>query len=400
MAQRKPRAGHDSITAETEEANIPPFFNTTFSTHRVSPLYIGPEPLTDARLDSLAHRLRDTLVGDVVRGIQIGLEATDTSAGQVGTLRAVTIGWFQPENVLGQAATDAGEEDLEWVQQRGLWIAIQHENAAFAALLMPGLASGAPEKRPAWATEPQLKVNDDHFLHLPLLLLRMPQPLKGVVGEWLSTTFDCRVNQLCLGTKTLLNVWEGWINTIGLASKGPDFSLKLSFNLPPGRDGRPSAPGPETDGEEREAGLRILEVAISSADLQRFLAAGQTEGPYRADASASWQGDARERRRLAGNNTDDGWGWRADESAVESADAAKHAFTEALARYLDHHLALNLFHPSVRVVQVACSAFVLAQSRLKVVKLGGASVDLGRAAWMFVGQLAARIRDTSMVMAA
>ncbi|PHH82593.1 hypothetical protein CDD82_5518 [Ophiocordyceps australis] len=396
MAKRKPQADGDSNATETEEANTPPFFNTTFSTHRVSPLYIGPEPLTQARLDSLAQRLRDTLVGDVVRGIQIGLEATDTPAGQVGTLRAVTIGWFQPDNVLGQAATSAADQDLEWEQQRGLWISIQHENAAYAALLMPGLANGAPAKRPVWATEPQLDVNNKHFLDLPLLLLRMPQPLKAVVGEWLSTTFDCRVNQLSLGTKTLVNVLEGWINTVGLASKGPDLSLRLSFNLPRRRDDRSREPGSETDGEEGEAGLRTMEVAISSADLQRFVVAGQAEGPYRAGASASWQGDARQRRILAGSNTDDGWGWRAD----EGTESSKHPFTEALARYLDHHLALNLFHPSVRVVQVTCGAFVLAQSRLKVVKLGGAKVDLGSAAWMFVGQLATRIRDTSMAVVA
>ncbi|KAJ3484394.1 hypothetical protein NLG97_g7060 [Lecanicillium saksenae] len=224
---------------------IPPFFNTTFSTHRVSPLFIGAQPLDQTRLDQLAHRLRDTLVGDVVRGIQIGLESLETPAGQVGPLRYVKFRWFSPADVLGDrevldGAPDRARGEAADDLSKGLWVEIRHENAAYIALLLPGyttLQQAGSIKPSDWSMRPGRLATDNNldetrFLHLPLLLLRMPQPLKHVIGDWLSTTFDCRVSKLSLGTKTLVNVWEGWIETMGLSTKGPDFVVTLAFNSP------------------------------------------------------------------------------------------------------------------------------------------------------------------------
>lgn len=410
MAPRKSQArgapvapNGSSNHTDADDDIVPPFFNTTFSTHRVSPLYVGPQGLTTARLEHLAHRLRDTLVGDVVRGIQVGLEATDTPMGQVGPLRAVTIRWFHAQSILGAALADEGSEEarnrFSGGQGRGLWIEIRHENATYVALLLPGSsrhADDAAPQQPAWATQPgNADIDKSQFTHLPLLLLRMPQALKTVIGEWLSTTFDCRVSRLTLGTKTLVNVWEGWIRTSGLPSKGPDFALTLSFNAPAAE--RRGSAASDSDGELGEGndsagpGLKSLEITISPSDLRRFLRAGEEAGTDERNASDAWTNDPRERRRLAGGNADDGWGWRT------SGDGPKHPFTDALARYLDHHLALNLFHPGVRVVQISCGAFVLAQSRLKIVKLGDVTSDLARAAWMFVTELGARVRDDALL---
>lgn len=113
MPPRPGRSRNDSTDDDSNapEDVLPPFFNTTFSTHRVSPLYVGRQELTTQRLDQLAHRLRDTLVGDVVRGIQIGLESTDTPAGQVGSLRSVKIRWFHAQRLL--------DRDLFYTEQDG-----------------------------------------------------------------------------------------------------------------------------------------------------------------------------------------------------------------------------------------------------------------------------------------
>ncbi|KAG5946855.1 hypothetical protein E4U59_002828 [Claviceps monticola] len=413
---------------------LPPFFNTTFSTHRVSPLFIGQQELDPARLQQLAHRLRDTLVGDVVRGIQIGLESTDTPAGQVGALRSVTIRWFQAQKLLG-GDLDYTEQDsgngiddavmrhwnrLSERHKRGLWVEIVHENASYVALLLPGHPGAVRDRRTAtsngWAMQSDGKTLDvgadpDQFVHLPLLLLRMPQALKGVIGDWISTTFDCRVSKLNLGTRTLVTVWEDWIKVAGLPGKGPDFSISLAFNAPLAKKARSSkaAPGNEAaeqerqgpdEGEDedsededtsREPGLRSIDMTISPQDLRRFFRVGEQSGAlYGSINSGPWESDPRERRRLAGGNADDGWAWRTNQAPDE------HPFTEALARYLDHHLALNLFHPSVRIVQISCGGFVLAQSRLKVVRVGSVSDQLARAAWVFVTRLGERLRGEKM----
>ncbi|POR39048.1 Uncharacterized protein TPAR_00750 [Tolypocladium paradoxum] len=397
-SQARGATNGSSNHSDADDESVPPFFNTTFSTHRVSPLYVGPRGLTTARLEQLAHRLRDTLVGDVVRGIQVGLEATDTPMGQVGPLRAVAIRWFHAQSILGDAPADDGSEEgwhkFSGEQGRGLWMEICHENATYVALLLPGLSSSADDgaaQQPTWAVQPSnTDVDKSQFAHLPLLLLRMPQALKTVIGEWLSTAFDCRVSKLALGTKTLIDVWEGWIRTSGLPSKGPDFVLTVSFNAPATESAASDSDGGLGESNQSgEPGLRSLEITIAPADLRRFLRAGEA-GARESTASDAWTSDPRQRRRLAGGNADDGWGWRTSE------DAPKHPFTEALARYLHHHLALDLFHPGARVVQISCGAFVLAQSRLKIVKLGHVTSDLARAAWMFVAQLGARIRDDAL----
>ncbi|RSM08002.1 hypothetical protein CEP52_004993 [Fusarium oligoseptatum] len=130
-------------------------------------------------------------------------------------------------------------------------------------------------------------------------------------------------------------------------------------------------------------GLRSIDITISAQDLRRFLRAGQK---IRPSDKTIWKGDARERRRLAGGNTDDGWAWRTTQ------DAKTNPFTEALGSYLHHHLALDLFHPSVQVTQISCTGFVLGQGRLKILMLGDMSQSLSRAAWAFVAQLGERVR--------
>ncbi|CAM1510844.1 Fc.00g083570.m01.CDS01 [Cosmosporella sp. VM-42] len=389
---------------DTDDEALPPFFNTTFSTHRVSPLYIGPEALTATRLEALAHRLRDTLVGDVVRGIQVGLEATDTPMGQVGPLKAVRIRWFKASSILGAGPTfqrleshDLSSEaqgnnwaELSDKQKQGLWIEIRHENAAYVALLLPGLSSASSAKGPEaedWtmqseASHRSVGINQDHFYHLPLLLLRMPLPLKNVLSDWLSAAFDCRISKMTLGTHTIISVWERWVKAAGLPDRGPDFVVTLAFNspLPDAGNAVDTGTDDETMDNHNESGLRSMDITISPQDLRRFVRAGATIQPTNSTSTSTWEHDPRERRRLAGGNSDDGWAWRSNKQTT-------YPFTEALGRYLDHHLALNLFHPSVRITQISCAGFVLGQSRLKILKIGEMSTEFHHAAWLFVAQL-------------
>ncbi|KAF4966521.1 hypothetical protein FSARC_5763 [Fusarium sarcochroum] len=380
--QQSPAQSVETTTDNVNDESIPPFFNTTFSTHRVSPLRVGKARLTTHQLLAIASRLGDTLVGDVVRGIQLRLEATDTPMGQVGALKGVRIDWFRASTLLGEDIGDnnleaprGDQSDIPDDQKQGLWINIEHENAAYAAILLPGLSASSnshPEK------------DQDKFLHLPLLLMRMPQQLKSIVADWLASSFDCRVSRVALGTKTILGVWESWVASNGINDRGADFTVTLAFNAPlPANDGLTAIDNEQSQDEETATpGLRSIDVTISAQDLRRFVRAGEKS---RAPEDASWQGDARKRRKLAGGNTDDGWAWRTKETS-ETAP-----FTEALGSYLHKHLALNLFHPSVHVTQISCTGFVLGQGRLKILMPGEVSESLSRAAWAFVAQLGQRV---------
>ncbi|KAK0710642.1 hypothetical protein B0H67DRAFT_262869 [Lasiosphaeris hirsuta] len=48
----------------------------------LSRLHVGRSPLDAQRLQALAQRLRDTLVGDVVRGVEVGLDGEDHVMGR------------------------------------------------------------------------------------------------------------------------------------------------------------------------------------------------------------------------------------------------------------------------------------------------------------------------------
>ncbi|KAH6889297.1 kinetochore complex Sim4 subunit Fta1-domain-containing protein [Thelonectria olida] len=363
---------------DQDSEDSPPFFNTTFSTHRVSPLHVGPEGLTEDRLEIIAHRLRDTLVGDVVRGVQVGLQATETPMGQVGPLKAVRVRWFQATTLLGDIDEESSTSDQN---RRGLWIDVRHENASYAGLLLPGLVTSGTQSNESQGS----------FLHLPLLLLRMPLPLKNVIMDWLATAFDCRVSRLTLGTQTILGVWESWIETAGFRNNGPDFTLSLAFNapLPPGGDASKDDPKEEAV-HEAAPGLKSIDVTIPPLDLRRFARVGTHLPPLQSNTSNPWDNDLSQRRRLAGGNSDDGWAWLANK------DTTAHPFTAALGRYLDYHLALNLFHPSTRVIQISCGGFVLGQTRLKILKVGEMSEGLSRAAWAFVQHLGDRIKGDQL----
>ncbi|KAK1590368.1 kinetochore complex Sim4 subunit Fta1-domain-containing protein [Colletotrichum navitas] len=371
----------------------PPFFNTTFSTHRASPLYVGANALTFPRLQTLSQRLRDTLVGDVVRGVQVGLEGSDSSLGRAGPLERVGIRWVGLGALLGGAIdADADlSQDLGGdvagsntdLKKRGLVFEIKYENALCTAVLLPALSDKTKDTRQDGLAANKLEIpgllsNDssdegNYFLNLPLLLLRMPAPLKSLIVDFLSSTFDCRISSMRLGTKSLTSAWERWIQDAGLPSQGPlakDMVLTLGFYVPP--------PNMSEGNEEQHLeglGIKSIDVIIPAEELRRFVKEGQgvtnpAETSKRKSSSQGYEGDQRKRKRLAGGKADEGWGW------VEKGNGEKpEPFLRALSAYLDKHLALNLFHPGVRVTKVACGGFVLSEGRVKVFSPPGTDDD-------------------------
>lgn len=365
---------------EDREAPLP-FFNTTFSTHRASPLYVGANALNLSRLQTLSQRLRDTLVGDVVRGVQVGLEGNDSSLGRAGPLEKVGIRWVSFDALLGDAddaevdlsrdlSSDAVGSDNER-KPRALVFEMRYENALCTAMLLPSESRDAARQDGANSTN-QLGIpglltsgssaGDGHFLHLPLLLLRMPAPLKAIIVDFLSGTFDCRISPMRLGTRSLTTAWERWIQDAGLPTKGPlskDMVLTLGFYVP-----QAEAVGDEGEEQPEGLGIKSIDIIIPADDLRRFadagkaLAADGTVGKGKT-LSQGYEDDLRTRKRLAGGKADEGWAWR-------EGNEKQQPFLAAVAAYLDKHLALNLFHPGVRVTKIACGGFVLSEGRVKV----------------------------------
>lgn len=401
---------------EDSDSHLPlPFYNTTFSAHRLSPLHLGTEPLSPNRLQLLAQRLRDTLVGDVIRGVHVGAAAADDDAGSVvgraGALERVDIAWVGVGDVLGFNGGEGGLEGLlgeggggehgqggeGWRQlaqglheKKALHISLRYEMASCTALMLPLLAgdgeSGMEEAKMRFSVggghgrggademDWEHSVDPAHFLSLPLLLVRMPPPLKAIVGEFLSTTFDCRASPMRLGTRSLVGIWEAWIKSAGLPSRGPlarDVVLSLGFYVPPPESKPAQTSKEEVPAEQHQPlGLKSVDVIIPAAELRRFTDAGErvaaTQGKQAALRTGwGWEGDPKKRRKLAGRLYEEGWEWRT-KSQEDGSPPSHQPFTEALACYLKEHLALNLFHPGVRVIKIACGGFAMSESRLKL----------------------------------
>ncbi len=263
------------------------FLNTTFSLHRISPLFVGREPLTAERLGVFAGRLRDTLVGDVVRGIELGLDAGGSTVGRAGALEVVTVEWVAVDGIINTA-------------REGIQLSLQYENAMFTALLLPTLEN---------------KVPDEQFIHFPLLLLRMPAPLKAVMADFLANAFDCRISNLKIKTGDIVRSWEGWVRDAGLAARGPlakDVVLTLGFHLP--QQGTAAGADAKDESGKDELGIKAIDIIIPNQDLGRFLRAGQT------------------------------------------GEGSEQPFASAVARYLENHLALDMSHPGVQITRIAVAA--------------------------------------------
>lgn len=402
----------------------------------MSPLYIGAQPLSRQRLAVLEGRLRDVLVGDVVRGIEVGTDGgSDTTMGRAGALERVEMRWVRLASLLGQQPGDEHEHEQTddnpqrpasrdlgidapsdfarglWRRRRALHMSLQYENALCTAILMPSTSSSPDDSAAEAASQGYPSAggllfntqsapadddeDDGHFLHLPLLLLRMPPPLKPVVLDFIATTFDCRTHPLRLGTRSLTQAWERWLRDAGAPpSRGPfakDALVTLGFHAPSiiatadkdkGARGGGGEKQQHADEEDPEAedengatkgplvGIRAVDVIVPAADIRRFAEAGKRARAERSDDDDDHPArrdhhDARKRRRLGGGADEEGWAWRGGEAGSASASASQ-PFTEALARYIDRHLALDMFHPAVRVTRVACGAFVLSEGRVKV----------------------------------
>jgi len=421
---------------EEQEQQQVRFFNTTFSTFRVSPLYIAQQPLTPTGLELLSRRLRDTLVGDVVRGVPIALES-DSTLGSAGALERVEwrecdIGHILP-TLAGKERTKHRPRARTRSKQeprRILELELDYENVSFSALMLPRLEhdegrggrSQQLQDAPSWAGTRSGSPTSENgeragsFAHFPLLLVRMPAPLKAVLLDFLSSTFDCRISPLHLGTRTLIRSWEHWIENGGVAegkALKKDLGLTLGFHLEPplqrdvggGGTKSPSStdtntpnitrPRPETPATVQiQLGLKTMDIVVPAKEVRRFLHVhtntkssppSSRKRPTDATEHASDRARARTRRRkLAGGKDEEGWAWREETPGIGNnnngaeKDSFSQPFTEALALYLNHHLALDLFHPGVRVLRVVCDAFALSDGRVKIFAPASTSTSRSR----------------------
>ena len=291
----------------TQSASQPyPFYNTTYTLHRLTPLYLSTtRPIDTSVLQHHARRFREILIGDVLRGVRVGLETDILTT--AGLFQKVTWRLLPDEDawdaLLAEDETSWNETTMTINHSRGIWICVVYERNTYTGLLLRGQQDGVIEG----------------FQHFPLLMTRMPASLRDVLVEYLESNFDTRVSDLRLSSPQVTGAFEDYLRNVCLNDEGEEMNsaqrvraiksivketeVFIGFDVP-------SVSG----------ALKTLEVHLTREDIPRLLNRGKT---------------------------------------IEDSPLAQSPFIQALSIYLDGHLALNLKHERVRVVRIACGAFVL-----------------------------------------
>lgn len=308
-------AGSDSMAPEAGSQY--PIYSTTFTLHRVSPIYLGEKNLNNANLQIHARRFRDILAGDVLRGVRVGLGSEDDSLVRVGALQTVIWRVFKTELDWGVEDTTEDNPDesvSETDHDRGILVEVNYEKASYTAILLRATPEDDVEDSILFSSRAKAG-----FMHLPLLLTRMPLSLKETFVQYVSRIFDTRISALKLEGNDLTGAFEHFASDlasenatvaerqVGIQRIIKEIQISVGFDAPGG-----------------SASLKTIDIHIAREDLPRMITRGK-------------------------QITTDG-----------------SPFIAALKSYVKAHLALDISHEKVKIVKIACGAFVLGEGRLKL----------------------------------
>lgn len=303
-----------------------PLYNTTFTLYRLSPLYTGSNlPLNNGTLHQHARRFRDILVGEVLRGVRVGLDLEDNVLARAGALQTVTWKLLPEEEAwTTEDGTELGNGDttMGLAISRGISVTVIYEKIVYRAILLRARREGSYDE-----TGDSAREDEDGFQHFPLLLSKMPGPLRETLADFLAATFDAKVSALRLPSTYLTRTFEKYLSDISIGEDGEflelgersralrniikEIAVYLGFDMPDG-----------------SASLKTIDIQVAREDLPRMITNGKQIG-----------------RQETGDNP----------------------FLNALTAYIKAHLALNMADERVKVVRIACGAFVLGgEGRVKI----------------------------------
>ncbi|CAN9156425.1 unnamed protein product [Alternaria alternata] len=291
-------------------AHIPPYplYNRTYNLYRLSPLHCHDTPLLlEASLRTHAKRLKEQLKGDNVRGVQVDFAGAEDTA-KLGPLDECSWEMIGDEDAWidrHRQSIDVDASHLSSLSQlspdraRGLQVSLEYEKQTYNALLLrdPGVTS-----------------SPKGFTSLPLLLVKMPGPIRDIFLNYLRTTFDAYVAPLKLPSPIITSSLETYLKHLSArysTQSIQDIIRQLHIQL--------AFPNSTTI-------LKHVEITIAGADISGFV----------------------DRGRLL-------------------KDTRNKPFTAALSTYLKQHLALDISHPKVQISRIACNSFHLGTERLKLV---------------------------------
>lgn len=234
----------------------------------------------------------------------------DDILARVGALQTVTWQLLPEEEAWSTEEIDLDRDDTTTAltSSRGMIVVVTYEKMAYKALLLKDDRTFDGD-----TTQGSIVQGMEEFQHFPLLLSKMPGPLRQTFTGYLASTFDARISSLYLSSTFMTETFEHYISDLSYDEEGDlmdmtgwgkslrsvirDTVFFIGFDLP-------------------SSSLKTIDVSIAREDLPRMVAQGKKIG-------------------------------------------RESPFYDALAAYIKGHLALDMRHEAVKVVRIACGAFVV-----------------------------------------
>jgi hypothetical protein len=291
-----------------------PLYNTTFSLYRLNVTL----PLRSDVLRQHARKLRDILAGEVLRGVRVNLTGERNELAGVGALQTVTWEIFLEEDAWGaqdRTQLETDDSTATWAASRGVLITVTYEQAVYRAILLQD--NGWNSNETALSTRENLGEPQ----HFPLMMTKMTPPLREVVVRYLTEMFDVRIAPLYLSSDFVINTLEKYISEVSLREDEETMDLvERSRSLKRTLKDVVISVGFDLPGSQ----LKSIDINITKDDLPQIVARGE---------------------RLEGG---------------------KSPFFDALAVYVKSHMALEMKHEDVKILRIACGAFVIGAGDGKV----------------------------------
>jgi hypothetical protein len=230
----------------------------------------------------------------------------------------------EEETWAAEDETELGNDDttISLALNRGILVTVTYEKVAYRAILLRARREGNYDD-----TVDSAREDDDGFQRFPLLLSKMPGPLRETFADYLSTTFDARISALRLSSTYLTDTFEKYLGDISIGDDGEvlevaersrplrnvikEVAVYLGFDLPDVSDS-----------------LKTIDIQIAREDLPKLIMKGLQIGK---------QG------------------------------TSSNPFLDALTMYIKVHLSLNMADERVKILRIACGAFVLGgEGRVKI----------------------------------
>ncbi|MCJ1474488.1 hypothetical protein MMC13_003146 [Lambiella insularis] len=290
-------------------AHVSSLFNGTLTLHRLSPLHhsASAAPLVEENAAVHSRRLSEALRGDTLRGVKVLIHEDPTST----TLKSCQWRSLRAEAVLGSQEPDTLgleglEIELDYGKHRYIALALRYANT--------------------------IEVQRPGETYLPLLLTRMPSGIRSVLLDYLTTTFDTRIEPLRLSSHFMENVLESSLakstapDSTRLEKDVKGIQLVLGFRIPI---------APE---------LKSLVIDIRKEDVIRFLRKGEHILRQRTSDRANLS------RGLEARD-----------------DKPEGPFMAGVSRHIESQTALDMKHMSIEISRISCGVFALsADGKIKL----------------------------------